>query len=118
MRKSASQILRHLETRIARLEKSARLYKIDVEERVTPREDTGDGTEGKGPWSKEKKTVSELVEELRYLVYCYAEPDGKYYVLSGNGDDSHDLYQYRIEKGVFLDALVRAHFASVLDQWM
>jgi flavodoxin len=117
MRRTASEVIKELQKRVARLEKSGRQYKITVQSRSTVIPEYSEVIEGSGPWDREQITMSELLQFMEGLEYCSTENHGKYYVLMGHGDYSGDLYEFKIEKAVFLETLVQAYFASALDKW-
>ena len=118
MRRSASEIISELEDRIVRLEKSARSStKLRVELRVTPDNDEAYNDKTNFAWERKKMTVKELFESLGDLENTYTDyqTTDEYYTLSGFVDYSGELYEYRIKKTEFLDALVNIHFAKVLS---
>lgn len=114
MRRSASEVIKELQMRVTRLEKSAhQSKKLLVDIRVTQRTEEVSSS----GWDKEQMSVSELVEALGDLDHAYTDYQtrGEYYTLAGFGDYSGDLYEYRIKRIDLLDALVNIHFAKVLD---
>lgn len=111
MRRSASEVIKGLESRIARLEKSSSNTKVIAKE-ITWEDDTKEVMLDERSTSY---TFKELHTFLSDLEHCYQDRGGRDVgILAGYGDYSGNLIEIHIKDKDLLNLLISENFKGIL----